>query len=261
MKLSIITICYNDLSGLKTTVESVFEQEWQNFEYLIIDGGSTDGSVAFIESLQNKLDYWVSEGDKGVFNAMNKGIAKAQGEYLLMLNAGDFLVNNKVLYNVFNTLKVESDLIFGNVYRAVNFEIFTESIFPEKLTFNFFRGGSISHQGTFIKRELHEKIGLYDESLKYVSDWKFFILAVCKYNVSYIKVEHFITVCDATGLTCDPSNFNKMDKEFKNVINEHFPAFVDDYTHFDQMVANKPLNKLSSLLTVGKKKVKSIFGQ
>jgi glycosyltransferase involved in cell wall biosynthesis len=90
-KLSIITINYNNLEGLQRTVESVVNQTWQEFEYIVIDGGSTDGSADFIESQSETIDYWVSEPDKGIYNAMNKGIAKASGEYLLFLNSGDHL--------------------------------------------------------------------------------------------------------------------------------------------------------------------------
>lgn len=82
-RLSIITINYNNLEGLKKTVESVVNQTWQEFEYIVIDGGSTDGSATYLESQNDKITYWVSEPDKGIYSAMNKGIAKATGEYLL----------------------------------------------------------------------------------------------------------------------------------------------------------------------------------
>ena len=94
-KLSIITINYNNLEGLKRTVESVINQTSKEFEYIVIDGGSNDGSGAYIESKSEHIDYWVSEPDKGIYNAMNKGIAKASGEYLLFLNSGDHLFSNR----------------------------------------------------------------------------------------------------------------------------------------------------------------------
>src|SRR5688572_27521016 len=96
-KISIITINYNNLDGLKRTVDSVVNQTWQEFEYIVIDGGSTDGSGAYIESKSKHFHYWVSEPDKGIYNAMNKGIVKATGEYLLFLNSGDHFFNDTVL--------------------------------------------------------------------------------------------------------------------------------------------------------------------
>ena len=96
-KFSIITVNYNNLEGLKKTVESVKNQTYQKFEYIVIDGGSYDGSLEFIKDNESLLDYWVSEPDSGVYQAMNKGIEKATGEYLLFLNSGDHFCNTKVL--------------------------------------------------------------------------------------------------------------------------------------------------------------------
>ncbi|MFZ3274524.1 MAG: glycosyltransferase, partial [Lutibacter sp.] len=97
MLLSIITINFNNLEGLKKTMASVLGQTWKEFEYIIIDGGSTDGSAAYIESQSQHLNYWVSESDKGIYNAMNKGIKVAHGEYLLFLNSGDEFYDLEVL--------------------------------------------------------------------------------------------------------------------------------------------------------------------
>ena len=113
-KLTIITINYNNLEGLKRTVESVLNQTWQEFEYIVIDGGSNDGSAEYIESQSEHIDYWVSEPDKGIYNAMNKGIAKARGEYLLFLNSGDHLYSAKVLEENYGKI-ADFDLIYFNL--------------------------------------------------------------------------------------------------------------------------------------------------
>ena len=101
MKFSIITINYNNCEGLRRTIESVVNQTCHDFEYIIIDGGSTDGSVDVIKQYADQIDYWVSEPDKGIYNAMNKGVAVAKGEYCLFLNSGDSLHNNSALAKVF----------------------------------------------------------------------------------------------------------------------------------------------------------------
>lgn len=233
MKLSIITINYNNADHLAKTIKSVADQTWNEFEYIVIDGGSSDGSVEVIKQNSKHIDFWISEPDKGVFNAMNKGIEKSSGEYLLMLNAGDYLCDNKVLELVFASNTYKEDILAGDVYRAVNGEVFEKSYFPDSLTFNFFRHGSLSHQGTFIKRELHDTIGLYDETLKFSSDRKFFLLAICRNNVSYKHLPFFVAICDCSGLTCNPLNFPAMELEFKIVLKEYFPAFLSDYEDYD----------------------------
>ena len=100
MKLSIITINYNNLAGLQKTMESVFSQTCKDFEYIVIDGASTDGSAEYIRAHADQLTYWVSEKDTGIYNAMNKGVRAAKGEYLLMLNSGDFLVDDRVIERI-----------------------------------------------------------------------------------------------------------------------------------------------------------------
>ncbi|MDR2910496.1 MAG: glycosyltransferase [Bacteroidales bacterium] len=94
MKLSIITINLNNVAGLQKTIESVVKQTFTDYEYIVIDGGSTDGSADIIKQHANKITYWVSEPDKGIYNAMNKGIRVAKGEYCLFLNSGDWLINS-----------------------------------------------------------------------------------------------------------------------------------------------------------------------
>jgi len=117
MKLSIITINYNNASGLRKTVESVLSQSTHDFEYIVVDGGSTDGSVEYLESQNSELKTqnfsFISEKDNGIYNAMNKGIRMAQGEYLHFLNSGDWLADEKVVENMLKTLP-DCDIYVGN---------------------------------------------------------------------------------------------------------------------------------------------------
>jgi glycosyltransferase involved in cell wall biosynthesis len=247
MKLSIITINFNNASELLKTIHSVLKQSWMDFEFLIIDGGSTDQSLEHIKAIDDKLAYWVSEKDNGVFHAMNKGILKAKGEYLLMMNAGDYFHDNDVLRRIFGTNEFNEDILYGDVERAAESEVFASSIFPDTLTFNFFRKGSLSHQSSFIKRDLHSMVGMYDQNFKYCSDWKFFILAICKYNVSYRHLPFLVAVCDCGGLTCNPANFPAMALENHLVLKQFFPAFLNDYRQIDILENQKLKNRVSSL--------------
>lgn len=259
MKLSIITINYNDLSGLKNTVNSVIHQSWLDYEHIIIDGGSKDGSKEYIEDNAEYFSYFVSEPDKGIYNAMNKGIIKANGDYLLMLNAGDVLHNNEVLSKVFHNTNYTQDIIYGDVDRESKGIVFTESIFPDKLTFGFLRNGMISHQAVFFNRKLHDLVGLYDETLKYGADWHFIILAVCKYNASYIHLNFKMAICSADGLTCNSSEFNFMKEEGKRVLEKEFPAFIGDYLVFDELDRKKIKNRANDFVANVKQFVKGIL--
>jgi len=261
MKLSIITINYNNASDLEKTIHSVAKQTWRNFEYIIIDGGSKDDSIEVIKRNQQSITHWVSESDRGIYNAMNKGIAKAQGEYLLMLNAGDVLCSTSVLEQVFSKSAYNEDLIACDVYRSADDKIFDKSHFPDSLTFGFLRNGTISHQATFIKRNLHDTVGLYDETLKFASDWKFFILAACRYNASYIHLNIFISICDCSGLTCMPENFPAMKKENEKVLKQYFPAFLKDYSDYDRIKSKTLKRRKEDLLLAAKNFIKSALSK
>jgi glycosyltransferase involved in cell wall biosynthesis len=244
MKLSIITISYNNAADLSQTIKSVVEQTWQEFEYIVIDGGSTDGSVEIIKAYQDRMTFWVSEPDSGIYQAMNKGLRKANGEYLLMLNAGDYLCDADVLHRVFSLDSHTEDLLLGDVYRTASGKVFEISEYHNPLTFDFFRKTSISHQGTFIKKSLHDTVGLYDESIRFSSDWKFFILAVCKYNVSYKHLKCFVAVCDCGGLTWNPKYFPAIRKEMQQTLQQYFPAFIADYADYDYIRSRAIKNQI-----------------
>lgn len=226
-KLSVITINYNNLTGLQKTMHSVFQQTFKDYEFIIIDGGSTDGSKELMETHAHKLTYCVSEKDNGIYNAMNKGIAKSSGKYLLFLNSGDYLFSDNVL-SIWNETNTEEDITYGDVMWDTK-GILENGHFPDRVSFNFFRGNSLPHQASFISRNLFATIGLYDESLSILADWKFFLLAVCKYNYSYKHIPVVISVCGRDGISCDPANYVQMAKDRTNVLGEYFAAFMDDY--------------------------------
>src|SRR5574344_2490955 len=117
MKLSIITINYNNAEGLEKTIKSVINQTFTDYEYIIIDGGSTDGSTDIIKKYRENIDYWVSESDKGIYKAMNKGITYTHGEYLNFMNSGDCFHSSTVLNEVARNFN-NTDIIIGRCCRA-----------------------------------------------------------------------------------------------------------------------------------------------
>lgn len=198
MKLSIITINLNNRDGLQKTIDSVIGQTFRDFEWIVIDGGSTDGSKELIEQYAEHFSYWVSEPDKGIYNAMNKGIKVAKGEYLQFLNSGDWLWENITLEKVFEH-HIDEDIIYGN-----NVEVSGNIYFsPEILdTLHFYRS-TINHQASFTKTSLF-KDTLYDEKYKVVSDWVFFMKKIVFENASYKKINIVITSGQA-GCSYDPA--------------------------------------------------------
>lgn len=142
--LSIITINYNDAVGLEQTMESVLGQQFSAFEYIVIDGGSNDGSVAVIKQRESQLAYWVSEKDTGIYNAMNKGIAVARGQFLLFLNGGDLLTSETALQDFISHPSFQGDIIYGD-YKFEN----GEKVYPDRLYPAYFMKTSLPHQSTF----------------------------------------------------------------------------------------------------------------
>ncbi|WP_395054512.1 glycosyltransferase family 2 protein [Flavobacterium sp.] len=225
---SIITINYNDKFGLEKTIKSVVNQDYKDFEFIIIDGGSTDGSVSVIENYQSQIQYCISEKDSGVYNAMNKGIKVANGEFVLFMNSGDIFNNNNVLTQVIPHLNKDYDIYYGDNYKVKN-EHKRKKTYPEKLSFSFFYSSSINHQSTFIRKKLFHKYFFYNEEYKIASDWEFFIYTICKMNVPYKYLG--VTICDYdfTGISSSDKFRNLSKEEKATTIKKYFPLFEKDY--------------------------------
>lgn len=172
MRLTIITINYNNCRGLKKTIESILCQTWRDFEWIVIDGGSTDGSKELIEQYQDHFTYWCSEPDKGIYNAMNKGIIKAKGDYLNFMNSGDSFHSSDVLEKVFS-INIKSDILYGDANR-IDKEKENIHLYPRKLSIHYLLTDGFCHQATFIKTSLL-KNGGYREDYKIIADWYHFI--------------------------------------------------------------------------------------
>lgn len=219
MKYSIITINFNHKEGLRKTIESVISQTFNDFEYIIIDGGSTDGSVDVIREYSDKIDYWVSESDKGIYNAMNKGILKAHGEYINFMNSGDCFNN---IYALADAAKIiEADICIGTYHEG---DCKDEWYYPYKeVTLFHLHRGALCHQASFFKKHLFEKRA-YREDLKIVSDWEFYIRKLILEGCSFQALNICIANDEPNGIsnTQHATNINERQK----VLKEHFPQRV-----------------------------------
>ena len=216
--LSIITINFNNAEGLKKTIESVFSQSFNDFEYLIIDGGSTDGSVEIIKQ-NKKINYWISEKDNGIYDAMNKGILKSFGNYLLFLNSGDYLCEN-VLGKVFSETHNE-DILYGNMKINWGENNITDGIMPNKITLEHLVKDTLWHPVSFIKKELFNKFGLYNTDYEIVADYEFFFKNIIINKSSNVHLNYFITEYNVEGFSSLPSNKVKEKAERLKVIKKY----------------------------------------
>lgn len=233
LKISIITINYNNAVGLKETIQSVVNQTYSNIEYIVIDGGSEDGSKEILAAYKDQIHYSVAEPDDGIYHAMNKGIRIAKGTYLLFLNSGDVLINKKVIQMAVAE-GLSHDLVYGNLV-FVNGEKRRDWIPASILSFQTFYTTGIPHPTTFIHKKLFEVVGLYNESYRIVSDWEFFLLATCRYNANYKHINLFITAFSEDGISSNPSNLSRIAQERETVLKTHFPLFVADYQNYNEV--------------------------
>ncbi|WP_159022665.1 glycosyltransferase family 2 protein [Formosa sp. L2A11] len=191
MKVSIITVSYNAAKTILKTIDSIADQSYTNIEFIIIDGGSTDGTLDIIEDNKEKIDIVVSEPDKGVYDAMNKGILRASGDWILFLGADDLLANNNVIETCVQQFS-SSHLVYGDVIKVPENEVYDGAFNLYKMIYR-----NICHQAIFFHKSVFKLKGLYHLDYKVNSDWEFNLRCFQdpKINTKYIPlvVSHFNT--------------------------------------------------------------------
>lgn len=264
IKLSIITVNYNNKEGLINTIKSVINQSWNNFEYIIIDGESDDGSVEVINEYNSQITYWISEKDSGIYNAMNKGISNAKGEYILFLNSGDVLNDNQALNNIYEYL-YNYDIISFNL-RVIGESMDFIKIYPKNISFSYFLQDTLPHPATFIKRTNFDSVGFYDENLKIVSDWKWFIIALFRYNLSHKHHNLVFSKFYLDGISSSINNYEVIKHERHSTLESEFPRFYQEYLNLSDNIwfiekFNKNIfYKLFKLASKVKHKIKKTIG-
>jgi len=203
----------NNAFGLEKTIHSVISQSYKNFEFIIIDGDSNDGSKELILKNEQSINYWLSERDNGIYNAMNKGINVATGDYTFFLNSGDCFVDELVVENVFKTC-TNQDFITGNLIVEDRFSKSNQIIRGNtNITFLDVYSSHIKHQATFIKKSLFTQYGLFDESLKIAADWSFFLNVIGIHNVGIQYIDLNIAFYDNNGISNNSENICAQEKQ------------------------------------------------
>lgn len=222
------------------TIESVINQTADSIEYIVVDGGSTDGSKEVIRSYQDKITYWVSEPDRGIYHAMNKGIRRASGEYCQFLNSGDYLAGADVTERML-TNTPDCSILYGNEIRYVNGKVKVEKSYAgRQITLLDMYRSTIFHSSAYIKRALFDKYGFYDEELKIVSDWKFYLITVGLNNEKILYRDIDLVWFDMNGISNSNTSLDKIEREL--VLKQILPKSIwVDYQEFsiDTMIIRR----------------------
>lgn len=226
IKVSVITINYNNASGLQKTMQSVLNQTYKEFEYIVIDGASTDESVKVIQQF-GKSDVqhfqWLSEPDQGIYNAMNKGIKMSSGDFVLFLNSGDIFYNDAVLEHCVNKMGKDNELYSGILTLEKDGHKVTLNP-PTELDLYQSIYNHLTHPNTFIKRILFDKYGLYNEKNKIVSDWEFFFIVSGMNECRYQPLDIIISVFYEDGISS--YNIDQQEKEKENILSSNLTSMV-----------------------------------
>ncbi len=244
MKLTIVTINRNNLAGLQRTLQSVQAQTCTDFEHVVIDGASTDGSAQLVADYAAHAPYavrWLSEPDSGIYNAMNKGIGMATGDYIEILNSGDALASADVVERMFAALDARNypEIMYGNMLKTSDWQHFRrdrcgDSSLYTPQSFLYFYCGTLNHDCAYIRRSLFERFGFYNEQMRICSDWEWYIRAIVLGGVQPVYVNIDVTHFDMNGISeSGRKNAEIIARERREYLEKIVPASVLwDYDHY-----------------------------
>jgi glycosyltransferase involved in cell wall biosynthesis len=220
LKISIITVCYNSEKHIKTAIESVINQTYKNIEYIIVDGASKDKTVDIVKSYGDKITKFVSEPDKGIYDAMNKGFQMATGDYLAVINSDDFYMSNDAIESVVNELnKKQTDSLFADLIYVEENNTDKQVRYWKSNEFvkgSFKKGWHPAHPTFFVKNEIYKKYGYFDLSFKLAADFELMLRFLEKHQISSCYLPKPIIKMRLGGAT---------NKNFKNIYNQNIECY------------------------------------
>jgi len=225
MKISIITVCRNAEASIEATIQSVIKQTCKDIEYIIIDGASTDGTLSIIDRYKDQIDKIISEPDKGLYDAMNKGIKEASGEFVYFLNSEDILLHENVISVVAKKLKhSKEDIIYGDILLA-NKKIGNGYLTQQnKVNKFYFFKQTLAHQSVFTRKTAFDKIGDYKSNYKVVSDFEWFLRAL-KSDLTFKHIDIIVAMFFLGGISSDPNQNAIFFKERNEVVKTYFTGY------------------------------------
>ena len=223
MKLSIITICFNE-KEIRRTCESIVNQSWQDFEWIVVDGGSTDGTLNILNEYKDRINILISEKDNGVYNAMNKGIKLANGEWLSFMNGGDCFYDKNVLLHIFGKNEDFSQygVIYGHTATFASDKIQKWKKIKSKY---YFLRKNLNHQSTFTRKSLFEKYGYFDEDFKICADFDK-CCQILSFGEKFKQVDVCVAKFDTTGISCNPAYSTLLKNEKNIVLKRYYSPFI-----------------------------------
>ncbi len=213
---TIITVCLNESDKIERTVQSVIEQTYTDFQYVVIDGGSTDGTLDILEKHKDRIDILISEQDKGIYNAMNKGWRLATGNYVFYLNGGDHFYNSNVLKDVLSN-SFDADIVYG-YKRTTEGRDVKKGI--EVITKEYLSRWTLPHQATFTRKVIFEKLKGFDESFVIRGDHDFFLRAILKYKATTKYIPVRVSLINLEGISYNNQILGA--KETKRTVKQNF---------------------------------------
>jgi glycosyltransferase involved in cell wall biosynthesis len=215
--VSIITATFNRKDYLEETIQSVASQTYRNIEYIIIDGGSTDGTLDVIKKYDDKIDFWISRPDNSMYEAINDGIRHCNGDIIAILNSDDKYIDENVIEHIISHFEKEPDIdgVYGNLIRLYENKTRYKKLFQVNYKQYLIsgKGTFIPHSTLFVKRRLIEKVGLYDTQYRYASDYDFILRCLKNGTLKYIDYpltffrEHNNSIT-ATDSTITPETYD-----------------------------------------------------
>jgi glycosyltransferase involved in cell wall biosynthesis len=237
-KVSVITVCRNAEEFIEQAINSVSEQTYKNIEYIVVDGNSTDNTVSIINRYINKIHYFVSEPDNGVYDAMNKGIKRASGDIIYFLNSDDKFYDKYVIENMVRFFQQNENVefVYGPiiVFNPVTNESFIKTY--ENVKKSYFRFNVICQQAIFYKADSFKKVGLFDDALKIVGDYEWELRAISKFHINFAYYTQIVAVYRNSGISSPYGSVELNREEQKKVFRAYFSK-IDTYSYF---LINKP---------------------
>ncbi len=235
MKISVVTVCYNSESVIERTIQSVVNQTFDDFEYLIIDGASTDNTLAIAEKYRENCDKIkiFSEKDKGIYDAMNKGALNAQGDYIVFLNADDVFLHEKVLELVAEKMTDNKDLYYGDLVFLEKATGKLNNRRQDNVNYVYLCGGMLFHPAIFASKQLFEKVGNFDIQYKIVADYDWILRALVKNKATCKYLDMPITIfADGEGASSNPKNRERHKQERSDVQKKYFSPLMIKFSNF-----------------------------
>lgn len=224
-KISIITVCYNEEKEIGKTCESVVSQTFKDYEWIVVDGKSSDGTLGILNAFEDYISILKSEGDDGVYDAMNKGIEIANGEYVLFLNGGDSFFSEDVLEKVFSNDSFKEDVLYGDCC-LINSNGSKKILnFSKKIKKSYFINGNINHQSAFIRKKVFGKYGNYDKKYRILADFEKWLNLISK-GVAFRKIPVVVSNYKAfDGLSSQEKTRELVKQEKEEIIKKYFKPY------------------------------------